>query len=80
MAALFTDWLRLVSISQNALGREVPGNEIKLREYNKSRIADDLRPRTFPVLRAARILFLLRVCFESRVNIWLSKHHIFLSL
>ena len=42
---------------------------MKSLEYNLRRTADDLRLRTFPV-------YLLRVCFESKVNIWLSKHHI----
>ena len=41
---------------------------------------DDLRLRfTTPNVSCcccARILYLIRVCFEEKVNIWLSKHHI----
>ena len=55
----------------SALGREVPGNEII--------VAPNCRRFTVPIVSCSccgRILCQLRVCFESRVNIWHSKHHI----
>ena len=51
----------VVSISQSALGREVPGNEMKSLEYNLRRTADDLRLRTFPVV-AMHEFYIYFVC------------------
>ena len=50
---------------QSALGREVPGNEMKSLEYNLRRTADDLRLRKFPVV-AVHKFYIYFVCVLSQ--------------
>ena len=49
---------------------------MKSLAYNFRRTADDLRLRTFPLVPVHEFYIQFVCVFESKVNIWRSKHHI----